>query len=71
MIYQLCQGYLAISSNVPYGTIEQNSSGKFNDITAGVDGIKELGTTYVWYTGVISHATLTDYSQAGLQIMQG
>lgn len=24
--------------------------------------IKELGTTHVWYTGVIEHATNTDYT---------
>lgn len=69
MIYQLLPRLFGNKqqSNVPYGTIEQNGSGKFNDITAqALDGIKELGTTYVWYTGVISHATLTDYSQAGL-----
>jgi glycosidase len=55
------------TNNVPYGTIEQNGSGKFNDITdKALSGIKELGTTHIWYTGVIAHASLTDYSAFGL-----
>ena len=69
MIYQLLPRLFGNKqkNNIPYGTIEQNGSGKFNDITAqALDGIKELGTTHVWFTGVIAHATLTDYSNAGL-----
>ncbi len=46
------------------GTIAENGCGKFNDITLSVlKRIKELGTTYIWYTGIIRHATTTDYSQ--------
>lgn len=69
MIYQLLPRLFGNKqqANVPYGTIEQNGSGKFADISEqALDGIKELGTTHVWYTGVISHATLTDYSKDGL-----
>lgn len=69
MIYQLLPRLFGNKqqNNIPYGTIEQNGSGKFNDITVqALDGIKELGTTHVWFTGIISHATLTDYSDAGL-----
>jgi len=69
MIYQLLPRLFGNKqqNNIPYGTIEQNGSGKFNDITVqALDGIKELGTTHIWFTGVISHATLTDYSHAGL-----
>lgn len=55
-------------NNIPYGTIEQNGSGKFNDISdKALDGIKELGVTHVWYTGVVAHASLTDYSASGIQ----
>lgn len=54
--------------NITYGTIEQNGSGKFNDISLkALDGIKELGVTHVWYTGVIAHASLTDYSAFGIK----
>lgn len=69
MIYQLLPRLFGNKqqNNVPYGTIEQNGSGKFADISdQALDGIKELGTTHVWFTGVISHATLTDYSADGL-----
>lgn len=69
MIYQLLPRLFGNQqqSNIPYGTIEQNGSGKFEDINdKALDGIKQLGTNYVWYTGVLSHATLTDYSKYGL-----
>jgi len=69
MIYQLLPRLFGNKqqNNVPFGTIAQNGSGKFADISdRALAGIKELGTTHVWYTGVISHATLTDYSAAGL-----
>ena len=50
------------TTNKPWGTIEENGCGKFNDINdAALRGIKELGTTHVWYTGVLEHATLTAY----------
>lgn len=52
---------------VPNGTIEQNGVGKMNEITDKVlASIKELGVTAVWYTGVIEHATKTDYSAQGI-----
>lgn len=55
------------TTNIPFGTIAQNGSGKFNDITEkALDGLKELQINYVWYTGVIAHASLTDYSKYGL-----
>lgn len=56
------------SQNITYGTITQNGSGKFNDISLeALDGIKELGVTHVWYTGVIAHASMTDYSAYGIK----
>ena len=52
---------------VPWGTIEENSVGKFNDFTdAALEGIRELGTTHIWYTGVLHHAVITDYSEFGI-----
>ncbi|GGE61483.1 glycosidase [Pedobacter psychrotolerans] len=57
------------TANIPYGTIEQNGSGKFNDITdQALDGIKELHANYVWYTGAIAHASLTDYTAYGIPV---
>lgn len=69
MIYQLLPRLFGnkLQQNTPYGTITQNGSGKFADIdNKALDGILELGTTHVWYTGVISHGTLTDYAEYGL-----
>ena len=69
MIYQMLPRLFGNtkSANIPFGTIEQNGSGKFNDINQkAIEGIKELGVTHVWYTGVIAHASLTDYSKFGL-----
>lgn len=55
--------------NKPYGTIEENGVGKFRDINAAaLKGIRELGVTHVWYTGVIEHATLTDYTNFGIPL---
>lgn len=57
------------NTNIPYGTIEQNGSGKFNDITdKALNGLKELHVNYVWYTGALAHASLTDYSQFGIKV---
>lgn len=57
------------AAKVRYGTIEENGAGKFNDIdSAALEGIKELGTTHIWYTGVIEHATLTDYTRYGIPL---
>lgn len=55
------------SVNKPYGTLAENGVGKFNDITGvALRSIKDLGVTHVWYTGVIEHAVLTDYSKYGI-----
>jgi len=50
-----------------YGTIEENGCGKLNDLTPVVlKGLVEMGVTHVWYTGIIRHATQTDYSAYGI-----
>ena len=57
------------SLNKYYGSIEENGSGKFNDINdKALQEIKKMGFTHVWYTGVIEHATMTDYSQYGIAV---
>lgn len=69
VIYQLMTRLFGnkVSHNIRYGTKEENGVGKFNDITgAALKGIKELGVTHVWYTGVIEHALMTDYSAYGI-----
>lgn len=46
------------------GTIAENGSGKFNDFDSKtLKTIKKLGVSHIWYTGVIRHATQTNYSQ--------
>jgi neopullulanase len=56
------------TTNTPWGTIEQNGVGKFADFNdAALKGIKELGTTHVWYTGVLHHALVGDYTEYGIK----
>lgn len=52
----------------PHGTIKENGCGKFNSFTPkALKEIKSLGITHIWYTGVIEHATKTDYSAFGIR----
>ena len=49
------------------GTIEENGCGKLNDFTPStLRKIREMGVSHIWYTGVIRHATQTDYSAYGI-----
>lgn len=55
------------ATNKPWGTIEENGVGKFNDFTdEALQGIKELGVTHIWYTGVPHHALINDYTSYGI-----
>lgn len=55
------------TTNKRFGTIEENGVGKFADFTTeALAAIRELGATHIWYTGVIEHATMTDYSTFGI-----
>ena len=50
------------------GSIEENGCGKLNAFTPkALKAIRELGVTHVWYTGIIEHATQTDYSEYGIR----
>ncbi|MDA6072123.1 alpha-amylase family glycosyl hydrolase [Flavobacterium sp. AC] len=56
-----------IATNKPWGTIEENGVGKFNDFTdKALHEIKDLGVTYIWYTGVPHHALVGDYKAYGI-----
>ena len=45
------------------GTIAENGCGKFCDITNDIlNKISKLGVSHIWYTGIIRHATTTDYT---------
>ena len=55
------------TTNKPWGTIEENGVGKFNDFTTkALKEIKDLGVTYIWYTGVPHHALIRDYTAIGI-----
>lgn len=59
-------------TNAHYGSKEQNGVGKFEDITTtALSEIKKLGVTHVWYTGVLEHATMTDYTANGIALDDG
>ena len=69
IIYQLMPRWFTNNKEncVPNGTIRQNGCGKFNEIDEStLRSIKSLGATHVWYTGVIEHATTTNYSRYGI-----
>ncbi|SEA44322.1 Glycosidase [Flavobacterium gillisiae] len=55
------------TNNKPWGTIEENGVGKFNDFTEkALNEIKDLGVSYIWYTGVPHHALVRDYTAIGI-----
>jgi glycosidase len=55
------------TTNKPWGTLEENGVGKFNDFTPkALQEIKDLGVTYIWYTGVPHHALIQDYTAIGI-----
>ncbi len=52
---------------VANGTLEENGVGKMNDLDMPhLRRIHEMGFTHVWLTGVIRHATTTDYRHHGI-----
>jgi glycosidase len=55
------------TTNKPWGTIEENGVGKFNDFTdKALQEIKDLGVTHIWYTGVPHHDVIRDYTKYGI-----
>lgn len=69
IIYQLFPRVFTNTNGncVPWGTYAQNGSGKLNDLSGHViRSIKELGANCLWLTGVIEHATKTDFSKYGI-----
>ena len=55
------------TTNKPWGTLDENGVGKFNDFTPeALASIKALGASHVWYTGVPHHALVTDYTAYGI-----
>jgi glycosidase len=49
------------------GTIEENGCGKMADFSSEVlKDIAQTGVSHIWYTGIIRHATTTDYTTYGI-----
>lgn len=58
-----------VTTNRPWGTVEENGVGKFSDFNEkALREIRDLGVTYIWYTGVPHHALVTDYSEFGITV---
>ena len=54
---------------IPNGTKQQNGCGLMQDFTAkALEQIRRLGCTHIWYTGIIEHASKTDYSAYGIPV---
>ncbi|MBM6993851.1 MAG: alpha-amylase [Prevotella sp.] len=69
LIYQVLPRLFGNKNNscIPNGTLQQNGVGKLNDIDLlQLRRIRLMGFTHVWFTGVIRHATTTDYSAYGI-----
>ena len=50
-----------------WGSVEENGTGKFSDFdTKTLKAIKQMGVSHIWYTGVIRHASKTDFSKFGI-----
>lgn len=62
---------------IPNGTIEQNGCGKMSDFDeVALRAIRQLGCNYIWYTGLLQQASVTDYSAYGIptqnpQVLKG
>ncbi|MBP3552400.1 MAG: alpha-amylase family protein [Bacteroidaceae bacterium] len=52
----------------PNGDKVVNGCGRMADFTTkALEEIKALGATHIWYTGIIEHATQTDYRRYGIR----
>lgn len=70
VIYQVFTRLFGANSNknVSNGTKKENGCGKMADFTGtALAEIKKLGATHIWYTGIIEHATKTDFTAYGIQ----
>ena len=69
IIYQIFTRLFGNRTNVckQNGTIAENGCGKMNFFSDEVlRQIRAKGITHVWYTGIIRHASMTDYSSFGI-----
>ncbi|MEG1119022.1 MAG: alpha-amylase family protein [Bacteroidales bacterium] len=70
IIYQLLLRVFGNTNDkcISNGSFQLNTSGKFSSITLPIlQKIRELNVTHVWYTGIIEHATKTDFTKYGIK----
>jgi len=70
VVYQVFTRLFGSDANVNQhdGSRAVNGCGSMAAFTPqALDEIKRLGVTHIWYTGIIEHATQTDYSAYGIQ----
>ena len=70
IIYQVFTRLFGNNNNhcIHNGSMAENSCGKMADFTGkALDEIKRLGATHIWYTGIIEHATQTDYRRYNIR----
>ncbi|URA11147.1 alpha-amylase family protein [Thermospira aquatica] len=69
IIYQMMTRLFANTNTnrIFYGSMEENGVSRFNDITdTALKALKDFGVDYIWYTGVIAHATMEDFTRYGI-----
>jgi len=68
-IYQVLPRLFGNDKNVnkENGSLDENGVGKFSAFdNKTLKEFKKMGFTHVWYTGVLEHASTTDYSSYGI-----
>lgn len=56
-----------VTRNKPWGTLEENGVGKFSSFTPkALSEIRSMGFSHIWFTGVLHHALVRDYSAFGI-----
>lgn len=69
IIYQVLPRLFGNTNNTNHenGSLQENGVGKMSAFdTKVLDQLRRMGVTHVWYTGIIRHATQTDYSAYGI-----
>ena len=70
IIYQVFTRLFGNNNNhcIHNGNLIENGCGKMADFTGKALGeIKRLGATHIWYTGIIEHATQSDYRRYNIR----
>ena len=70
IIYQVMTRLFGNSNShcVRNGSLAENGCGKMADFDLkALNAIRSLGATHIWYTGIIEHATQTDYRRYNIR----